>query len=357
VADVSAKNCADRRFISTFSPVSKHGNSCLCHTEYDGTLCALVIRIENVTMVKKIAYSLVVIVAIIVIIAVILLLPPHLQIRRFDSSLPSIEQLESQLASTTGPSAISYVTTASQILPTGTLGHIGVLLQWPDGRTFLIDAGMNESDAMAFGKTMETVLGAAASQTFGPIEQQMEADINSISGIAFTHLHSDHTLGISDICAAQGEPATIFQTRNQAENQNHLTESGQQLIEASNCSAQLIGELSIKTIPGFEGLVAIAGGGHTPGSTIYATTIDGKIWLFAGDISNVMDNLIHNKGKGFIYSYLLIPEDTNRLEQLRLWLGNINQLPNASVLVAHDLDAWNNSGIARWQGDNMAESQ
>jgi len=308
-------------------------------------------------MFKKIGYGLVAVTAIVVITAAILLIPPHLQIRRFDSDLPSVAQLQTQLASATGPSKISYVVTASQRIATGTMGHIGVLLQWPDGKTFLIDAGMNDTAAMAFGKTMEIVLGASASETFGPIEQQMGDDINSISGIAFTHLHSDHTLGITDICSTQKQSATIFQTRDQAENHNSFTDSGQELISASSCAAQLMSEQTLKAIPGFGGLFAIAGGGHTPGSTVFATKVDGKTWLFAGDISNQMENLIHNKGKGFIYSYLLIPEDTKRLERLRLWLGSINQLPDASVLVAHDLDAWNASGLPRWQSKKMTASQ
>ena len=306
---------------------------------------------KGITVLKKITYSAIAIVAVIAVVTAIVLVPAHLQIRRFESALPSIEELQAQLASTAAPRAISYVVTASQKVSGDTMGHIGILLEWADGSTFLIDAGMNDSDAVAFGKTLETVLGAEASQTFGPIEQQMAAGIDNISGIGFTHLHSDHTLGITDICAAQIQPATIFQTVDQAQNHNRLTNSGQQLIEESDCNTALMGDQTIKAVPGFVGLVAIAAGGHTPGSTIYATTLNGRIWLFAGDISNVMDNLLHNRGKGFIYSYILVPENTDRTEQLRLWLAKINALPNASVLVAHDLDAWNSSELPQWQGD------
>lgn len=299
-------------------------------------------------MVKKIAYGALALLALISAAAAFYLVPPHQQIRQFNSAIPTIDQLSRVLESAAGPIAISYVTTASQKSPTGTLGHVGVLIEWANGKTFLIDSGMNESDAVAFGKAMETVLGAQGTLTFGPIEEQLGNEINRIAGIGFTHLHSDHTVGITDICKAQNLAAEIFQTPDQAANHNGFTEAGQQLINTSACNTNILDQQIIKTIPGFAGLVAIAAGGHTPGSTIYAAKLKGKIWLFAGDITNVMDNLVHNKGKGFMYSYLLIPEDTDRLEQLRVWLGNINKSANASVLVAHDLLAWQNSELPPW---------
>ncbi len=300
-------------------------------------------------MLKKFAYGLLGLLVLLVIVVLIVLIPPHQQIRNFNSAIPSFEQLSHALTSGSGPAAISYITTASQKNGSKTLGHAGILLEWPDGRSFLIDAGMDRETAVAFGAPFESLLGSDPSITFGPIEEQLGSQINQINGVAFTHLHSDHTAGITAICDAMLAPATIFQTNDQAKNHNAFTEAGQNIINDSSCNSSLLSTDVIKPVPGFDGLVAIAAGGHTPGSTIFATKLNNRIWVFAGDITNDMDQLTHNKGKGFLYSYLLIPEDTERLEQLRLWLADIDNSSVASVLVAHDWDAMQSSEIPAWR--------
>lgn len=299
-------------------------------------------------MLKKIIYGFLGLVVLLLIIGSIYIVPPHQQISQFKSAIPDFETIKETLDAASGPIDISYVTTASQKIGSRTMGHVGVVLRWADGRNFLIDAGMDRATALAFGKPIERLLGGETSITFGPIEEQMDVWVDQISGIAFTHLHSDHTAGITAICAASSTPTIIFQTTDQAENHNSLTVAGQKLINESGCSTSQLDKQMIKPVPGFDGLVAISAGGHTPGSTIYATKLNNRIWLFAGDITNDMESLTHNKGKGFIYSYLLVPENTARLAQLRLWLADIDKRPLASVLVAHDLDAMRSSELAAW---------
>ncbi|MFT5690913.1 MAG: glyoxylase-like metal-dependent hydrolase (beta-lactamase superfamily II) [Oceanicoccus sp.] len=299
-------------------------------------------------MLKKIIYGLLGLSVLVLILGAIYLIPPHQQIRRFESAIPSFEQIEETLNTVSGPVDISYITTASQKNGSKTMGHVGIVLRWADGRTFLIDAGMDRATAAAFGKPIESFLGADPTITFGPIEEQMSAKVSQISGVAFTHLHSDHTAGISAICRASSTPTNVFQTSDQTENHNALTEAGQQLINESGCSTSLLNNQMIKPVPDFDGLVAIAAGGHTPGSTIYVAKLKNKIWVFAGDITNDMESLIDNKGKGFIYSYLVVPENTARLAELRLWLAEIDKQPLASVLVAHDLDAMRSSELFAW---------
>lgn len=83
------------------------------------------------------------------------LLPAHWQIRQVHPPLPGHTQLAAALQVANSPSAISYINTATQSGPSGSIGHPGVLIQWPDGRHFLIDTGMPPAAAVAFGEPME----------------------------------------------------------------------------------------------------------------------------------------------------------------------------------------------------------
>jgi glyoxylase-like metal-dependent hydrolase (beta-lactamase superfamily II) len=276
------------------------------------------------------------------------LLLAHWQIRQVEPTLPTARAVALALAPEDTAAAISYINTATQSGPLGTIGHIGVLIEWSGGREFLIDAGMAPAQAIAFGKPMEQLLDAEPTQTFGAIEVQMGERVQSISGIAFTHLHSDHTDGVVAICAAQAAPATVFQTDLQRERQNFGTDPGERNIASSSCTRAVLGEETIKTVAGFPGLVAIAAGGHTPGSTIFATRFNGKIWVFAGDITNDMQSLHQNLDKHWAYSTFVVPEHTVRQRELRLWLESLDQRPEFEVLVAHDIGAWERSEIAHW---------
>jgi glyoxylase-like metal-dependent hydrolase (beta-lactamase superfamily II) len=172
--------------------------------------------------------------------------------------------------------------------------------------------------------------------------------VQSIGAIAFTHLHSDHTDGVTGICAAQVAPATVYQTDLQRHLQNFGTKPGEANIAGAACARAVLGTDLIKPIEGSPGVVAIAAGGHTPGSTIFATRFNGKTWIFAGDITNDMQSLHDNVGKPWAYTTFLVPENTARQTELRLWLESLNQLENFEVLVAHDIGAWEHSEIPAW---------
>lgn len=288
----------------------------------------------------------------------IMLGPAHIQIWGIEEEIPDVGAFLTNdlLMGADTPISISYVNTATQVTPLGTLGHPGVLISWADGRKFLIDSGMNHADAMAFGKPFELLLRAKPTRTFGPIEHQMNEAIHQVQGIGFTHLHSDHTKGITAICTAMASPATIYQTVRQAGHQNLHTSEGQALIDASVCEHRTLGDAVIKPVAGFPGLVAIAAAGHTPGSTIWATRVDGVTWMFAGDITNSMADLKADRPKGLIYSHLLIPENTAQLAKWRDWLNRVDSRTNARVLVAHDIYAFEASPLEPWPGSKQERS-
>jgi glyoxylase-like metal-dependent hydrolase (beta-lactamase superfamily II) len=279
-----------------------------------------------------------------------ILIAAHWQIRQVEPPLPTAEAIELALAEENAAAAISYINTATQSGPFGTLGHVGVLIEWGDGTpAFLIDTGMPPEQAIAFGAPMERFLGAAPTRTFGAIDLQMGEAVQSIGGIAFTHLHSDHTDGVTGICAAQVAPATVYQTSLQRNLQNFGTRPGEVNINGSACARVVLGTNLIKPIADFPGMVAIAAGGHTPGSTVFATRLKGKIWIFAGDITNDMQSLHDNIDKPWAYTTFVVPENLSRQAELRLWLESLNQLENFEVLVAHDIGAWERSEIPVWQ--------
>ena len=279
-----------------------------------------------------------------------ILMAAHWQIRQVEPPLPTAEAIEFALAEENAAAAISYINTATQSGPFGTLGHVGVLIAWgDDSAAFLIDTGMPPKQAIAFGAPLERFLDAGPTRTFGAIDVQMGEAVQSIGGIAFTHLHSDHTDGVTGICAAQVAPATVYQTDLQRHLQNFGTKPGEANIAGAACTREVLGTEVIKPIVDFPGVVAIAAGGHTPGSTIFATRFNGKIRIFAGDITNDMQSLHDNIDKPWAYTTFVVPENLSRQAELRLWLESLNQLENFEVLVAHDIGAWERSEIPVWR--------
>ena len=279
-----------------------------------------------------------------------ILIAAHWQIRQIEPPLPTAEAIELALAAEDTAAAISYINTATQSGPFGTLGHVGVLIEWEDGTpAFLIDTGMPAAQAVAFGAPLERFLDAGPTRAFGAIDVQMGEAAQSIGAIAFTHLHSDHTDGVGGICAAQATPATVYQSDLQRNLQNYGTRSGEANIAGAACPRAALGTDLVKPIEGFPGVVAIAAGGHTPGSTVYATRFNGKVWIFAGDITNDMQSLHNNIDKPWAYTTFVVPENPSRQAELRLWLESLDQLENFEVLVAHDIGAWERSEIPVWQ--------
>ena len=270
---------------------------------------------------------------------IIFTLPAHRQIRSIQPPLPAFDSIASALEGTAGPSAITFLNSAYQRGPLGNLGHPGVLIEWPNGDYFLIDTGMPPEQAIAFGKPMEYLLGAEPTDTYGGLAEQLGPAVSRIKGIGFTHLHSDHTDGLPDICAAQVEAATVYQTPLQSKELNYTTKMGFAALDRASCKRRQLTAGIIMNIPGFPGLLAVSLGGHTPGSTLYITRIGNNFWLFSGDITNDKNSLLRDLPKPWLYSAAVVPEDTNRTAHLRDYLLELERIAGVTVLPAHDVDA------------------
>lgn len=264
------------------------------------------------------------------------LVPPHLQTRRIAPALPSAAELLALRDVADGPVSIESVLVASQEAPRGTIGHSVFLARWADGRAFMIDAGMDRAGAADFAALLTRLMGAGEARFYGDAAEQLGPRVRDVRGVGFTHLHIDHTQGVGAFCAARGPGAAVYQTRWQAEEHNFNTTEGAGIIRDSCLEPRRLDGEGLVPVEGFPGLGAVALGGHTPGSTLFAVAVNGKLWLFSGDTTNTKANLLGDVGKGFLYSFVLVPENTARTAELRRWLAALDARDDITVVVSHD---------------------
>ena len=265
------------------------------------------------------------------------LLPAHLQVREIRPELPSDEALRALLSVDNKPARVSYISTSTQRSDAGLLGHNSVMVEWANGDMLMIDVGMDESHALEFGELMKSVLGAEDPVVNGSISELLGEDISRVKAVGFTHLHIDHTQGLIGFCNASATGALGLQLNYQRELHNFNTEEGADIVAQSCLSPLDISGNGLLSLDQFPGVGMYPLGGHTPGSTLFAVADGDRLLLFSGDITNSKSDLVNNKGKGTIYSYLLVPEDTARTAQLREWLGKLNDYDDIDVVVSHDV--------------------
>lgn len=283
------------------------------------------------------------------VLAALVLIQAHQQVRSVEPALPSRVEIRDLLTAEGGPVRVRYINTSSQEMPQGVLGHVVFVAEWANGNLFMIDAGMDREEAVEFGKLMETALGAREAVSHGTIAELLGPDTKRVMGVGYTHLHIDHTQGTLAFCAARGPGAAVYQTSWQKDLHNFNTTEGAAIV-ADSCLERgtLVGG-TVQTIEKFPGLGLVALGGHTPGSTLFAIAVQDHLWLVSGDISNNKMDLIRNIGKGLLYSYILVPENTERSQELRVWLAGLDAEPDMRVLVSHDLNDTEASGMAEYR--------
>ena len=266
----------------------------------------------------------------------------HLQVRG-SGTPPPTDAILAALKSEQGPVALHFLNTSEQPLAENTLTHSVFVLEWADGSLFLIDAGMSESRAVDFGELIALLLGAEEPTVHGTVGSLLGEKRLDVKGIGFTHLHIDHTEGLSTLCSGGREGIRLVQTRWQQEEHNFNTREGASIV-ASSC---LDGTGDWKSL--FPGLGVFPSGGHTPGSTLFAAWIGKQLFLFPGDTTNSKRDILQDSGKGAIYSYLMVPEDTRQTAALRKWLKQKDSESAVRVLVSHDLEDIRQQGVAPLQ--------
>ncbi len=301
-------------------------------------------------MIKKIFQIFAALVLVLVLAVTAILGKAHWDIRQVNPELPTLEEIDYRLNKADGPVQIRYLLNASQTSPHGgPMTHSSFLFEWKDGQHFLLDVGMDERGTIEFGNISETAFAADPIQFHGTVADLLGTVAATIGGLAFTHLHQDHTGGASALCAKAERPIAVFQSPWQADWGNIVTDMGRVLLDEASCLdfTKLPGP-EVNDVPGFPGLLMISAGGHTPGSTIYAAKVEDYTWLFSGDITNTKQDLLTNTPKALWYSTFMVPESRKRLAGLRQWLADIDQLPNRQVIVSHDLEALKKSGLVEF---------
>lgn len=218
---------------------------------------------------------------------------------------------------------------------------------WEDGRQFVIDSGFSAAEAIEFGRRSE-LAGSMPLEFHGLAADQL--DLDKVKGIGFTHLHSDHTKGISAFCQPNSD-FTLVQTREQYSWHNYLTSDSAAMINELGCGVQLILDdgLLLKGVRDFPGLYIVLVGGHTLGSQLFVLHInEGSnvgTYIIAGDMANHFDGIKYNVSKPPAYSRWLVPENLDQLYKVRSWLKEMDQDPNITVLLSHDQAHLMESGL------------
>ena len=267
------------------------------------------------------------------------LLEAHWQIRSIHPPLPDRTAIAHALAVDDAPVRIGYVLTSEQKSPDNRIGHPAFVIEWQDGRALALDAGMDRAQAVDFGKPFETVLGADPAIAYGSLGEQLGERASAVRAIAFTHLHVDHTGGAYTLCGGANRALTVFEAPLQAGRGNYMTSGGKADVERVTCGERVVLEGGpIYALPGFPGVVAVAAGGHTPCSTVFFVRVGATTWVLVGDVAFSHRDIVEDRAKNALYSYLLVPESPARLSELRAWLRDFERDASYRIVVSHALD-------------------
>ncbi|MBM4335171.1 MAG: MBL fold metallo-hydrolase [Deltaproteobacteria bacterium] len=289
----------------------------------------------------------------------------HRQIRNLDPELPEVDAILAFDPAADLPVSLSWLNTASQKMPRSavlepsldptpdasyTMAHASFVLEWSDGRIFLVDAGMDRDAALDFGKPLELLAGAEPMVPLGSIAEKLGASLQRVEAIAFTHEHADHTQGVAALCRLHTKPLRLIQNRLQFEQSNYTTRGAQKQIAEAPCLEREVAEGGpLFAVRGFPGLAFFAAAGHTPGSQVFVAHVRGsagvRTYLLTGDVVNQIDGVRGNIPKPRLYEMLVVPEAPERLDALRRLLAELERDHGASLLVSHDQLSLEASGV------------
>jgi len=293
----------------------------------------------------------------------------HRQIRAIDPELPSLDALRAFANDADLPVRLSVWNTSSQPVPRSAvldarrdpdpaqpygMSHPSFVVEWADGRTLLVDAGMDAAQARAFGRGIR-LIGGGQVEPHGSIEERVLPALASRPlAIAFTHLHTDHVGGVVGLCRARPalRSVRLVQTPAQADLVNYTTRPARALLDAAPCLArERLADAPAMAIPGLPGVFVVHAAGHTPGSQIVGAWVREPAgvrgYLLAGDAANAIDGIRRDVPKPWAYRTFLVPESERRLERVRALLREAEQ-QGFVVAIAHDERHLAEAGIARW---------
>ncbi len=302
----------------------------------------------------------------------------HAAVRRERAPLPSREEVVASAGTADQPVRLTIANTASQPMPRSlvldakhdlkpdepyVMSHPSFILEWADGRTLLVDVGMDREGAVNFGAPMGSV-GAEPIEPHGSVAAQLGSEASRVEGVVFTHLHTDHVDGITELCRGRTRPLQVFMTEAQNERPNYTERGGRELLATVKRGAQgegdapcveivPLGDGALKAVPGFPGAFVIAAGGHTPGSQIVTANVNTGgspvTYAFTGDIVNHIDGVGSDIAKPQLYRMVVVPEADDRQTELRHFLRSLRDEGGVRLLVSHDELQLGASGVPAYR--------
>lgn len=315
--------------------------------------------------VRKLVLLVVGLVAALVAFAAVVLVWDHIEIAQQGSPVPTAAEVAGIGVDDAGPVRLTWINTARQRMPRSavldpdrdptpdapyTMSHPAFVLEWADGRLLLVDAGMTRDGAVSFGRLTERFGDAGPMEPLTSAADRLGAARSRVGGVIFTHLHEDHVGGLAALCAGGPEAIPVFMTPAQMEIVNYTTRPGLDAVKAAPCArpTRLDGG-AVRDVPGFPGIAVFHAGGHTPGSQIVFARVAGTSYAFVGDIANAGDGITHDVPKPYLYSLLMVPEATGRLQALRVFLRDLATRAHVTLLVSHDEQQIRGTGLPEWQ--------
>lgn len=281
----------------------------------------------------------------------------HMVVERERGPLPFVASVVALGDATDPPTSVRVIETARQAIPRAgvidpardpkanapyMMTHPAFVLEWADGRMLLIDTGMSRQGAVEFGAPLEQLMGASPIEPLTTVAAALGDAASHVRGLVFTHLHIDHVDGLKELCTKAKQGLQVFMTPAQQDSWTLMTAPGKAVVDQAPCISRVrLGAGAMLRLEGFPGVAVVPAAGHTPGSQlILATTRDrgGPVrrWAFSGDITNTIEAVESDVPKPFLYRMLIVPEDDDRLGELRRYLRALEHDHGFSIVVSHD---------------------
>lgn len=281
------------------------------------------------------------------------LLVAHVTIRQERPAMPDIADVLALAGEADRPVRLTYVNTSTQRDPDGSvLIHPVFVVEWSDGRTLLVDTGMDGEAALAFGVPAEWLLGSDPVVVHRTIDRALGDTRDRVAGLVFTHLHSDHTQGIGLLCDQSSKAIDVFMPPAQFDRPNYTTGMGLEPVEDAVCAKRLvIGDDGLARLPGFNGVGVVRAAGHTPGSqliVLWVGEVNPRGYVLAGDVVFEFEQIERDTPKPLVYRLLITPEADGQLQIVRRYLRTLLREHGMTVIPSHDYAHLKATGLSEF---------
>lgn len=204
--------------------------------------------------------------------------------------------------------------------------HTVFQIRFRDGRTILIDSGMDQA-------TAERMSIGIPPRFFADAFERVQRALNQASDIVITHEHADHLQGLVGHAAFDDVAKRVRLTEEQVASERWNAESG---LDAAKLRAFELHD--------YEGAVALAPGvvvkkapGHSPGSQlVFVRLASGRELLFVGDLAWNRDALENLSYRPRIITELIIDEDSLATRHQFRAMHDLMASGELEIVVSHD---------------------